>query len=129
MTQEEQINYWITIAENDLPVAESLFNNGHYVWCLFIRHLILEKILKAHYVKATGQTPPKIHDLVKLADKTNLALTGSHKLFLDEINDFQLEARYPDYKQSLYKIADKNFTEEKFQQIKDMYSWLKFQLK
>jgi HEPN domain-containing protein len=118
MTQEEQINYWITIAENDLPVAEILFNNGHYVWCLFIGHLILEKILKAHYVKDTGPTPPKIHDLVKLADKTKLALTGSHKLFLDEINDFQLEARYPDYKQSLYKIADKISLKKSFNKLR-----------
>jgi hypothetical protein len=38
------------------------------------------------------------HDLVKLAERTNLALTMEQKLFLDEANDLNLEVRYPDYK-------------------------------
>ena len=59
MTVEEQIEYWIKIAEYDLPVAEHLLESGYYVWCLFIGHLILEKIIKAHYVKDTGETPPR----------------------------------------------------------------------
>ncbi len=129
MTNEEQINYWITIAEQDVPVAESLFDNGHYVWCLFIGHLILEKILKAHYVKATGQTPPKIHDLVKLADKTKLNLSKEQKEFLLNVNNYNVETRYPDYKATWSKVMTKEYTEKNFKEIKEFYQWLKLQLK
>lgn len=57
MTIEEQIDHWMKAAELDLPVAEHLFKNGYNVWCLFIGHLVLEKILKAHYVNV----PEKLH--------------------------------------------------------------------
>ncbi|MBU1262965.1 HEPN domain-containing protein [bacterium] len=33
-----------------MDVAETLFQNKKYDWCLFIGHLVLEKILKAFYV-------------------------------------------------------------------------------
>ncbi len=128
MTIEEHIQYWISTAEFDLPVAESMFEKGHYVWCLFIGHLVLEKIIKAHYVKDTGQTPPKIHDLVKLANKTKLQLTDEQLLFLDEVLDFMIEARYPEYKQKLFKTFTKKYTKEKITQIKEMYLWLRSQL-
>jgi len=48
--------------------------------------------------------PPKIHILISLADKTKLILPDSDRKFLSEMNQFQLEGRYPDYMQNIYKI-------------------------
>jgi len=45
----------------------------------------------------------KMHNLVKLAEHTRLNLTGEHKIFLDEVNDFNLEARYPQFKNEFNK--------------------------
>jgi HEPN domain-containing protein len=45
------IKHWINSADNDYPVMATLFEKGHYNWSLFLGHLILEKILKACYVK------------------------------------------------------------------------------
>ncbi len=45
------MNYWVNSANHDLDVSEALFQSGKYDWCLFIAHLVLEKILKAVYVK------------------------------------------------------------------------------
>ena len=45
MNIKKHVEYWVETAEHDLPVAESLFKNGHYDWCLFIGHLVLEKML------------------------------------------------------------------------------------
>ena len=47
--------------------------------------------------------PPKIHNLVKLADLSKIDFSEEDKLFLMEVNEFNLEARYPDYKQLFYK--------------------------
>jgi HEPN domain-containing protein len=41
------VRYWLDSAAHDLDVAESLFQNAKYDWCLFLAHLVLEKILKA----------------------------------------------------------------------------------
>jgi len=47
----KHIDYWLNSADHDLEVAETLFQNEKYDWCLFIAHLVLEKTLKAFYVK------------------------------------------------------------------------------
>ncbi|NOG96448.1 MAG: HEPN domain-containing protein [Ignavibacteriae bacterium] len=59
---------------------------------------------------------------------TLLQLEEKHLLFLDEVNDFNLEVRYPDYKNEFYKICTKDFTENYFNKVKEFYQWLKSQI-
>src|SRR6056297_1668424 len=103
MKIEEHIKYWLEGASHDLEAAESLFEAGKYDWCLFLGHLVLEKALKAHFVIINEKMPSKIHNLVKLAALSKVELSETKKLFFDEVNDFHLEARYPDYKNEFYK--------------------------
>ena len=117
-------------AEHDLDTAESLFAAGKFDWCLFLGHLVLEKVLKAIYVKDNeNRFPPKTHNLVKLVVKTSLVLTNEQKIFLDEVNDFNVEIRYPGYKQQFYKQCTKEFAEQYFTRIKEHYRWIKSRLK
>ena len=125
MTIDEQIKYWINLSEQDLPVALSMFEKGHYMWCLYIGHLIIEKVLKAIYVKDNGRTPPKTHDLLKLAKATELKLSTEQEEFLSRVTDFNIEARYTDYKSNFYKLCNKEFTELNLEKIKSLYEWLK----
>ncbi len=130
MKIDEHIKYWLNSADHDLDTAESLFSAGKYDWCLFLGHLVLEKGLKAFYVKDNGnRMPPKTHNLVKLAEKTTIPLNAELKLFLDEVNDFNLEVRYPEYKQEFYKTCTKKFAEEYFDKIKEQYKCIKSLLK
>ncbi len=130
MKIDEHIKYWLNSADHDLDTAESLFSAGKYDWCLFLGHLVLEKGLKAFYVKDNeNRMPPKTHNLVKLAEKTTIPLNAELKFFLDEVNDFNLEVRYPEYKQEFYKTCTKKFTEEYLNKIKEHYKWIKSLLK
>ncbi len=130
MNINEHIKYWLDSAEHDLDVAESLFESGKYDWCLFIGHLVLEKVLKALFVyKTNNQTPPKIHNLLKLADLVNLELTTEQRLLLDKANDFHIDARYPTFKFQFYKQCTKSFTTKYFEEIKVHYKWLISQIK
>lgn len=129
MTIEEQISYWTETAEEDLKSVDSIFNSGNYMWSLFIGHLVIEKILKAHFVAFNKTTPPKIHNLVKLSENLNLQLDEEKIEFLENLNNFQLDTRYPDYKRTIYKLCTKEFTELKLTKIKEIYSWLKSLLK
>jgi len=130
MTKEEHIAYWIQSAEHDLIAAESLFNSAKYDWCLFIGHLVLEKTLKAIFVQFNeNKVPPKIHNLVKLAELSSIQLTDEQKIFLDEVNDFNLETRYPDYKLEFYQRCTKEFTLNYFSKIKENFTWLRSRLK
>lgn len=129
MNIKEQIDYWLKSAAHDLEVAETLFKNQKYDWSLFIGHLVIEKVLKAFYIRDRQETPPRIHNLVRLAEGTNLHLTEGQLTFLADVNDFNMEARYPDYKFNFYKTCTKEFTEEQFLKIKEMYNWLLSQMK
>lgn len=129
MDAKLQINYWLESAAHDMEVAETLFKNQNYDWCLFIGHLVIEKVLKAFYVRDKKEAPPWIHNLVRLAENTILQLSEEQLTFLANVNDFNIESRYPDYKFSFYKTCTKEFTEEQFSRIKEMYQWLLSQMK
>ncbi len=130
MKIDEHIKYWLDSAEHDLDVAESLFSSGKNDWCLFVGHLVLEKVLKAIYVQnSNNQVPPKIHNLIRLANLSNLKLSDEQKLFLGDVNEFHIETRYPDFRSNFYKKCTRTFTEKYFAEIKEQYQWLKSLLK
>ncbi len=124
MSIENQIHYWIESAQHDLETAESLFQTSKYDWCLYIAHLVLEKTLKAIYVKQKNKSAPKTHQLHTLALELNIIMTEEQLDFLRKVNEFNIEARYPDYKLNFYKLCTESFCFEYFQQIKELHQWL-----
>jgi len=129
MTKEEHITYWLKTAEHDFEVANHLFETGRYDWCLFISHLVIEKVLKAFWVRDVDDIPPHHHNLLKIAKEARLNLSEEQKLFLDDVTGFNIQVRYPDQKFNFYKLCTKEFTTEKFEKIKELYQWLLSQLK
>lgn len=128
MTKKEIIDYWIKTSDKDIKVMEGLFNNKHYAWALFAGHLVIEKLLKAYYVKTVDIRVPFIHDLTKIAEKTDLSLTEEQKDFLDLVTTFNIRARYSDYKLKFYKECTRKFTEANIKKIKELRLWLKEQI-
>ena len=113
MTKEQAIEYWTSMAIDDWKSVEVLFKSKRYLHALFFAHLVLEKWLKAHWIKDNVEnTPPKIHNLVKLAKSTTLNLSEEDLMFLEEFNAYQLEGRYPDYMTALNKICTKIYTKD-----------------
>lgn len=105
MTKEENISYWIESSDSNAVTMNNLFNSKNYDWSLFIGHLVIEKLLKAYYIKHRDEHYPQIHDLLRLADRANLSLTDEQKDFLDEVTGFNISVRYEDYKKEFRKNA------------------------
>lgn len=126
MTQEEMINYWRDTSEQDYKTMINLYNSKDYHWCLFMGHLVIEKLLKATFIKSNGVNVnlPKIHDLLVLADKAGLNTTEEQKDLLDKITTFNISARYPDYKQEFYRKCTEEFTKARTDEIKEVRQWL-----
>jgi len=118
------VKYWIETSDKDYHTVQSLFASGDYHWALFIGHLVLEKLFKALYVKTIAQSPPRTHDLARLAEKCNLYLHGEMLDKLELITRFNLSVRYPDYQQEVYKICTKEFSFEVLQSINEVRVWL-----
>jgi len=97
MTQQEHIKYWHDSAEHDLDTSKTLFEAGKYDWALFIGHLVIEKLLKAVFVQnCDNKIPPKLHNLVRLAEISLVEVDENKKIILDRINDFNIDVRYPE---------------------------------
>ena len=105
-----------------------LFEKKDYTWALFVGHLIIEKLLKAYYVKNVDNTPPFIHNLLKLAEKSKIELSEEQKDILDTVSTFNLRSRYEDYKLEFYKMCSKRFTTKWIKKITEFRKWIKEQL-
>jgi len=92
---------------------------------LFFSHLVLEKLCKAHWVKDNvANTPPKIHNLIVIIEQTKCQITEEDKEFFRAMNQFQLEGRYPDYKDALYKIYKAANTKKILDKVNITRKWL-----
>ena len=121
----KQVAYWLRTAADDWRVAQKLLADNEIHQGLFLVHLALEKLLKAHACKATNDYAPRIHKLVRLAELAALDLTQEQLDVLVDINQYNLEGRYPDV-----DLLDIPPTEahRNFERAKEMYTWLTKQL-
>ena len=129
MKRHEIVDYWINSADKDFEAMNTLFDNGHFTWSLFVGHLVIEKLLKAYYVKAVGPDTPKTYNLLRIAELTGIPLSDDIKDVLLEITAFNLKTRCSDYKMRFYKKATIDFTEKYINKIKELREWLLERLK
>lgn len=123
--KDKLIEYWIAGSDDDYETMIAMFNSKRFSWSLFIGHLMIEKLLKAYYVKVKSDYPPFIHNLLRLAEKAELRLTDNIKTQLVTITAFNINARYDDYKMSFKKKCTSEFTEEWIDKLKELRSWIK----
>jgi len=122
---QKQIDYWQTSSDEDFAAAQSLLEKSHLRHCLFFAHLAIEKILKAHVTRQTKDVPPRIHNLVRLAEIAKLKLDSEQEEFLREFSIYQLEGRYPDFEQV---PVDSGLARDEISRAQEMLIWLKTQL-
>ncbi|MBI4788589.1 MAG: HEPN domain-containing protein [Chloroflexi bacterium] len=129
MESKEIVQYWITTAEDDWQTVQNLFDKQDYVKALFFGHLYVEKLLKALIVQHTGAHAPYGHALHTLAEKANLAPTPDQSVFLRRITDYNIEARYPDWKLEFKKKCTREFCQNELKEIENFGQSLRTMLK
>ena len=92
MEKRDIVNFWVETAENDYKTMLNLYASKDYHWSLFMGHLVIEKLLKALYVKNKDNNIPRIHDLLRLAEKAEIETTEKQKDDLDYITTFNIRA-------------------------------------
>lgn len=86
---------------------------------------MIEKLLKAYYVKSKQDFPPFIHNLLRLAELSELVMTEEQKLFFATVTAFNINARYDDYKLSFQKKCTLEYTTEWINKLKTQRLWMK----
>ena len=102
MNNIDLMKYWFESSDSDYETMEVLYKNRKNTWCLFLGHLVIEKLLKGLYAKSNSENPiaPKIHNLILLSQKANLEVPDEIRKRIQVINTFNISARYDDYKKS-----------------------------
>lgn len=98
MDRDKLARFWVESSDADAKAMRHLFDNGDYAWALFIGHIVIEKLMKAHYAKHHDGSPPFIHDLARIAVLSGLDADPATMDILDTITTFNIRARYDDYK-------------------------------
>ena len=91
----------------------------------FFAHLALEKMLRAHVCRKTRDLPPRLHQLLRLAERTDLTLSEAQRVFLARFDRHFLEGRYPG---TLLAPLEADAARQEMQDAREMFQWLIRQL-
>jgi len=127
---EAKTRYWLEISEYDLVTAEAVFEKKRFVYVGFMCHQAIEKVLKAYWQSTLCSLPPKTHNLAYLIEKTGLlpTLPASFLDFIDELDPLNIQCRYPEYKEQMYRTMDESYSLNILNSAKDLHAWLKTRL-
>ncbi|MEJ7661451.1 MAG: HEPN domain-containing protein [Hymenobacter sp.] len=125
MTKAEHIAYWKDTAADDWADVQKTMQAGVYVHGLFFTHLVIEKLSKAHWVKDNaGDMPPRIHNIVRLWQATQLQPTPDQEGTANALNDYQLEGRYPDHQRQLRATTTAAYAQQLLTEATALRTWL-----
>lgn len=116
---------WIALTEYDIETARHMLDTGRYLYVVFLCHLALEKILKAHVAEVTQTFPIKTHDLIYLVKKCELELPEAYLDFIGKTNTASIPTRYPDDLQRSLKEYPKSVAKDYLSQTQGIIQWLK----
>jgi len=125
---EKIISHWVKSSDDDYQTMESLLKSGSYSWALFLGHIVIEKLLKAVYIKKKHEHAPLTHNLYRLAELSSLDISSEQSDWLDTITSFNINARYDDYKREFYLSCTESYSKEWIDKIKELKVWIKKEL-
>ena len=129
MNSIDLIEFWFKSADEDYDTMLYMKAGKKNTWCLFMGHLVIEKLLKGLYAKNNPDNPiaPKIHNLILLSQKANLEVPTEIREKIQTINTFNISARYDDYKRTFDEKCTDDYTDEQVKNVEEVRKWLKKQ--
>jgi HEPN domain-containing protein len=123
----KKVAYWIDIAEYDLETAKAMLKTKRYLYVVFMCHQVLEKMLKARFVDVCKKTAPYTHNLMLLAQEGKLVdLMSKEQIeFLDSLQHYNIEARYPSYKEKMLKTLSPESCKKMLAETQEFFKWVK----
>ncbi len=129
MNSIDLMEYWFKSADEDYDTMLYMKAGKKNTWCLFMGHLVIEKLLKGLYAKNNpdDSIAPKIHNLILLSQKANLEVPTEIREKIQIINTFNISARYDDYKRTFDEKCTDDYTSEQVKNVEEVRKWLKEQ--
>ncbi|MHB1158269.1 MAG: HEPN domain-containing protein [Phycisphaerales bacterium] len=87
---------WAEQAKYDFETAHAMLDSGRYLYVLFCCQQAVEKMAKAIIAQRTGEFPPRLHDLMRLAGKADIKPDADQALLMRQLSEYYIQSRYPD---------------------------------
>lgn len=116
---------WLAQVNYDLATAEQMLQAGRYIYVIFMRHMALEKALKALVTEETRKLPPRTHNLIDLAQRAHVVLAQAQQDFLGKLNNTSVVVRYPDDLSALVSQYPEAIAQDYLERTKELLLWIR----
>jgi HEPN domain-containing protein len=124
------VKNWVATSNYDLQTAAAMYKAGRHLYVVFMCHLAIEKMLKALLAhKYPENVLPKIHSLINLSQRGEIALPENLKDFFQRLDSVSVVTRYPEDLRTLSKEFNQDTAKRILADTKRMIKWLKQHLK
>jgi len=125
----DMFDKWSELANMDLSAAETLVYKGKdkdYISAMYHCQQAVEKILKAYIFSALEKSEReyRIHDLVDLAECTELEMSENMLMLIDGLNPMTREARYEIRISKILVQIDFEIAKTYFLRTKEFLEWI-----
>jgi len=121
--------HWMEQARYDLDTARAMFDSGRYLYVLFCCQQAVEKAFKAIIVRRTDDFPPRLHNLLRLAEIAGIKMEPDRGDFLGELSGYYIQTRYPEEIESLAQTLDREIAQDALDKTEEVIEWLFSMLK
>jgi HEPN domain-containing protein len=121
---EEIPQQWAERARYDLDTARAMLDTGRYLYVLFCCQQAVEKMLKAVIAERSGQCPPRLHNLLRLAEQAGVTLDQSQTVLMEDLSRYYIQSRYPEEIPALSRGLDRQRGEQVLGQTEGVLQWL-----
>jgi len=127
MEHRKKYEEWFFQSDYDLETAYQMLQSGRNIYCIFMCHLSLEKVLKGLFIKKFNKIPPKLHTLMYFVNKIQLKLAEDNLLFIEKIDRLSIITRYPEDLKAMISLYTLKETTGIYEQTDKIQQWLKQQ--
>jgi len=115
---------WAERSRYDLDTADAMFKAGRHLYVLFCCQQAVEKALKAVIVRRTGELPPRIHNLPRLAEVAEIESGPERVRFLGELSGYYIQSRYPEEIKAAGSAITQELAREVLGKTKEIAEWV-----
>ena len=115
---------WAEQARYDLDTARAMLDSGRYLYVLFCCQQAVERMLKAVIAERSGECPPRLHNLLRLAEQAGVELDQIQTVLMEDLSRYYIQSRYPEEIPALSRGLDRQRGRQVLNQTEDVLQWL-----
>lgn len=115
---------WAEQAHYDFETAKAMLAAGRYLYVLFCFQQGVEKALKGLIAHRTNRNPPRLHNLMRLAEHAGLEIEDDTAAHLRTLTNAYVQSRYPGGLAQDRGARDRPGAEDALRATEEFLNWL-----